>query len=104
MTESLKIITPRTITSNTRQKLSSRSKGIKVKIFDNLNNLVYEFPTMTSAAKYLGVSVRTIRRILNSGISYDNYTYKFEIITEHPIVVVNIENNTIKELFYTCHI
>jgi hypothetical protein len=54
---------------------------------------------MTSAAKYSGVSVRTIRRILNSGISYDNYTYKFETIMGNPIIVVNRENNTIKEYY-----
>jgi hypothetical protein len=54
---------------------------------------------MTSAAKYFGVSIITIRRILNSGISYDNYTYKFEIITEGPLVVVNTEKNTRKEYY-----
>lgn len=95
----LKRITSKFITSDTRLKLSSRSTGIKVKIFDKSNNLVNEFPTMTSAAKYSGVSVRTIRRILNSGISYDNYTYKFETIMGHPIIVVNRENNTIKEYY-----
>lgn len=95
----LKRITPKFITSDTILKLSSRSTGIKVKIFDKSNNLVNEFPTMTSAAKYSGVSVRTIRRILNSGISYDNYTYKFETIMGNPIIVVNRENNTIKEYY-----
>lgn len=98
-TEALKTIKPRIISSDTRLKLSSRSIGIKVKIFDNLNNLVNEFPTMTSAAEHVGVSVRTIRRILTSGISYDNYVYKFETITEDPLVVVNIENNTTKEYY-----
>lgn len=95
--EKLQMITPKIITPDTRLKLSSRSAGVKVKIFDKSNNLVNEFPTMTSAAKYTGVSVRTIRRILNSGINYDNYTYKFETITGYPVVVVNIEKNTIKE-------
>ena len=54
---------------------------------------------MTSAAEYKGVSVRTMRRILNSGISYDNYVYKFETITKDPLVVINTENNTRKEYY-----
>ena len=95
--ERFKNLSPKIITSDTRLKLSSRSGGIKVKIYDKSNNLVNEFPTMTSAAKYSGVSVRTIRRILNSGISYDNYTYKFETPIGYPIVVENIETNIIKE-------
>jgi hypothetical protein len=98
-TEPLKKIRPRIISSDTRLKLSSRSIGIKVKIFDNLNNLLYEFPTMTSAAEHMGVSDRTMRRILNSGISYDNYVYKFETITKDPLVVINTENNTRKKYY-----
>ena len=86
-------------TNETRLKLSSRSTGIKVQILDNSNNLINEFPTMTSAAEYLGVSIRTIRRILNSGISYDGYIYKFEVLTGHPLVVVNKESNRIKEYY-----
>lgn len=96
-TKKLKTIKVRVITSDTRLKLSSRSIGIKVKIFDNLNNLVNEFPTMTSAAKYLGVSIRTIRRILNTGISYDDYIYMFETIPEYTLTVFNKESNIIRE-------
>lgn len=95
----LEIITPKQITSETILKLSSRSIGIKVKLFDNLNNLINEFPTMASTAKYLGVSDRTIRRVLNTGISYDNYIYEFEIITAHPVILVNKENNQTKEFY-----
>ena len=81
------------VTSETRLKLSSRSIGVKVKLFESNNNLINEFPSMTSAAKFLGVSVRTIRRILNTGVSYDDYTYKFEVTIGRPIKVVNKENN-----------
>jgi hypothetical protein len=63
--------------SEIKFKLASRSQGISVKIFDHSHNLVNQFPTMTSAAKYLGVSDRTIRRVLDTGKSYDNYIYKF---------------------------
>lgn len=85
------------ITSETILKLSSRSRGIGVKIFDHSNNLINQFSTMMSAAKYLGVSDRTIRRILNTGISYDNYIYKFEVATGQPLIVVNKENNHVKQ-------
>lgn len=98
-TNKLKVTTPKDITSDTRLKLSSRSSGIKVKLFDNLNKLIKEFPTMTSAAKYIGVSDRTIRRILNTGISYDNYIYKFEITTEYPIIVYNKKDNITKKYY-----
>lgn len=95
----LDIFTPKDKPSETILKLSSRSAGIKVKLFDNLNNLINEFPTMASAAKYLGVSDRTVRRVLNTGISYDKYTYKFEITTAYPIMLVNSQNNETKEFY-----
>lgn len=87
------------IKSETKLKLSCRSQGISVKIFDQSNNLVNQFPTMTSAAKYLCVSDRTIRRILETGKSYDNYTYKFEVVDGHPITIINKENNFVIEYF-----
>lgn len=93
----IKTISSKPITSETRLKLSCRSKGISVKIFDQKNNLIDQFSSMLSAANYLGVSDRTIRRVLNTGISYDNFIYKFEIEKENPIVVINKEINTIKE-------
>jgi hypothetical protein len=90
----------REIKSETRLKLSSRSVGIKVKIYDNLNNFIQEFPTLTSAAKYIGVSDRTMSRILNSGISYDNYSYKFELPeNKYSITVVNNQNNSTKDYY-----
>lgn len=79
-------------------KLSSRSKGIKVKIIDVSNNIVKEFTTLTSAAKYRGVSNRTMARILNSGISYDDFSYEFYVVTESPITVCK-GNEVIKEYY-----
>jgi hypothetical protein len=76
-------------TIETRLKLSSRSGGIKVKLFDKSNNLVKEFPTIGRAAKYLNVSGRTVSNIFKTGISYDNYIYKLDITTLHLIIVVN---------------
>ena len=93
----LVVTKPKYITTETRLKLSYRSKGIKVKLFDNLKNLIKEFDTMTSVAKYLGVSDRTIRRILNTGISYDNYTYEFENIIPKFLIVTNNLTSTVKK-------
>jgi len=67
------------VTYNTKIKLSLRSQGIKVKIFDKSNNFISEFPNIKSAAKYLGVHYNTISKIFNTGISYDEFIYKFEI-------------------------
>jgi len=67
------------IKPETRLKLSLRGPGVSVKIFDNLNNFIKEFPTMTSAAKFIGVDRKTISRIFETGISYENYVYKFEV-------------------------
>jgi group I intron endonuclease len=90
-------IRPKVISSETRLKLSYRSSGIKVKLFDTYGNMINQFPTMSKAAEYLGVSDRTVRRVLNTGISYDNFIYKFEVVSEHPIVVEDKEYNVIKK-------
>jgi group I intron endonuclease len=67
------------ILPETRLKMSLRSPGVRVKVFDKSNNLLFEFPTINSAAEYFGVSHSTIRSIEKRGASYDNYTYKFEV-------------------------
>lgn len=67
------------VTSETRLLISSRCQGVSVKIFDKSNNLVNEFPTITSAAKHFGVDNKTISMIYKTGKSYDDYTYKFEV-------------------------
>ena len=59
-------------------KFSLKNTNIKVKIFDKSNNLLNEFPTIYSAARYIGIAESTIRRIRKRGVSYDNYIYKFE--------------------------
>lgn len=67
------------VTNETRLLISSRCQGVNVKIFDKSNNLINEFPTITSAAKYFGVDNKTISTIYKTGKSYDDYTYKFEV-------------------------
>lgn len=64
-------------TPETLSKMSLRTHGVSVKVFDISNNLVKTFPTMTSAAKHFGLSINTISRIENKG-TYDNFIFKFE--------------------------
>jgi group I intron endonuclease len=71
--------TPKVITSDTKLKLSLRGQGVNVKVFDKENNLIYSFPSLVTAAKHLGVRPETISKILNKGISYDEYIYNFEV-------------------------
>lgn len=63
----------------TKLKLSSRVQGVNVRIFDRSNNFIKEFTSMTSAAKYIGVDRKTISKIFETGVSYDDFIYKFEI-------------------------
>jgi AraC-like DNA-binding protein len=58
--------------------MSERARGVSVKVFDQRNNLINQFPNMKSAAKHFGVDRSTISRIFRTGISYDDYIYKFE--------------------------
>jgi group I intron endonuclease len=67
---------PRVITLKTKLSLSLRSKGVKVKVFDKYDNLINEFPTITSVAKYFGLSNRTIGYYLDKDKSYNGYTFK----------------------------
>lgn len=71
-------ITPKVMTVKTRLKLSESSCGVSVKVLDKNNNLINKFSTITSAAKHLGVDRSTIGKIFRTGISYDDYIYKFE--------------------------
>lgn len=70
---------PRVFSAETRLKLSERSVGVSVQVFDKFNNIINNFPSMKSAAKHLGVDKSTISRIYKTGLSYDNYIYKFKV-------------------------
>ena len=90
-----------------RLKMSSRAGGVSVKIFDKSNNLINQFPSITKAAKFIGVDNKTIRSIFNTGISYDNYTYAFEIkdirvwVYNYNHELINIIGNAQKaSIFY----
>lgn len=90
-------VTPQIHTVKTRLKMSERARGVSVKIFDKPNNLVNEFPTIRSAAKHFGVDVKTISNIFRTGISYDDYVYKFEA-KDLRVWVYNSNNNLINVL------
>jgi hypothetical protein len=70
---------PKILTDETKLKKSLRSRGISVEVLDKKGNLMYTFPTIRSAAKYLGVANTTVSNIYKTGKSYDNFVYKFFI-------------------------
>jgi group I intron endonuclease len=67
---------PKAINLETKLKLSLRSHGVPVRVFDKSNNLIQQFPTMTSAAKYYGIHRRTIRDYLDKDRFYNEYAFK----------------------------
>ncbi len=82
------------VTSETKSKISLTNQGISVKIFDKSNNLINEFPSMRSAAKYLDVHHKTVSMIYKRGKSFDDFFYKFEI-KENRIWVYDINHKLI---------
>lgn len=64
----------------TKLKLSLRSIGMKVKVYDSYHKFIMEFPTINSIAKHFNVSSSTIKRVLKLNISYQNFFLKSEII------------------------
>jgi len=56
----IRINIPKVLKLETKLKISLGSKGVPVKVFDKSNNLIKEFTAITNAAKYFGVSIRTI--------------------------------------------
>jgi hypothetical protein len=67
------------VSSITKNNLSLSSKnGIKVKVFDD-NNIVNIFPTITSAAKYYGLSNCRLSKYIKLGYSIDNLRFEGEV-------------------------
>jgi len=67
---------PRVATLETKLSMSLRCKGVNVKVYDKSNNLINEFPTITSVAKYFGLSIRTIGYYLDKDKTYNGYIFK----------------------------
>jgi len=81
MSLSLKSITrnnniPKIIKLETRLKLSLRSQGVPIKVFNTSTKFVKEFPTITSAAKYFDLSDKSLNRYIDKNKSYNGYTFK----------------------------
>lgn len=95
-------ITPIIPSAETKLKMSARAGGVSVKIYDESDNFIKEFPTMSSAAKHMGVTHKTIANVLKTGKSYDSFTYKFEIkdikirVYDSKYKLVNVLDNTLK--------
>jgi hypothetical protein len=60
----------------TKLLMSLRCKGVPVKVYDKSNNLINEYPTITSTAKCFGLSNRTISWYLNKNKSYKGFFFK----------------------------
>lgn len=68
------------VSSITKNNLSLSSKnGIKVKVFDDNNNIVNIFPTIASAAKYYDLSSCTLSKYIKLGYSIDNLRFEGEV-------------------------
>jgi group I intron endonuclease len=66
-----------TLSQEGREKVSIATTlrvGVSIKVFDMSNNLVKEFSTIRSAAKYLKMSVSTLSRYKNK--PYNGYIFK----------------------------
>jgi len=72
----IRVNSNRVATLETKLSMSLRCKGVCVKVFDKSNNLINEFPTITSTAKYFGLSNRTIGYYLDKDKSYKGYIFK----------------------------
>jgi group I intron endonuclease len=88
---------PKVVTNETKLRMSLRSQGIKVKVFDKSDNVIGQFSSLKKAALYFGVHTNTISRIFKTGKSYNNFTYKFEV-KDLRVWVCNENNKLIKIL------
>jgi len=83
-------------TPETILKMSLRTQGVSVNIYNKSGYLVKVFPTIVSAAKYFDVSSTTIGRIPHNG-TYDNFTFEFEV-KDIRIWVYNLNKELVKIL------
>lgn len=67
---------PKVVTLETKIKVSLRSQGVSVKVFDSSNNLINEFPSKISLAKHFNISTRTVGRYLDKDIVYNGFFFK----------------------------
>jgi len=68
--------TPKVVKLETKLKISLRSKGVPVKVFDLKGNLIRNFRSIRSTAIYLGISQKGLMRYLDENKSYNGYIIK----------------------------
>lgn len=73
---------PKFKTDETKLKMSLRTRGVRVKLFDLENNLIKEFPTITSVALHFNISSTTVGRYLDKNIPYNGYIFKSNLISK----------------------
>jgi group I intron endonuclease len=84
-----------TISEETRDKLSKRSRnGVKVKTLDVNNNIVNEFLTIVSAAKYYNVDHNTLSKAIKYGNLINNHHFEIEL-KDLRVKVLDKQYNTI---------
>jgi len=91
---------PKIVTDKTKSKISLNNQGINVKVFDKFHNLIHEFSSIRSTAKFFNVDPKTINNIYKTGISFDEFIYKFEakdtriFVYDIDHTLINIFDNT----------
>jgi group I intron endonuclease len=68
--------TPKVPKLETKLKISLRSKGVPVKIFDLKGNLISKFPSIRSTAEYLDISPKGLMRYLDENKTYNGFIIK----------------------------
>jgi len=64
----------------TKNNLSLRAiNGMKVKVFDEYNNIINLFPTITSAAKYYDINHCTLSKYIKLGYCMNNLRFEAEL-------------------------
>jgi len=71
--------------------------GVKVKVFDALQNLSYKFSSIIETATFLNVKRNTISKIFYEGISYHGLIFEFET-KDLRIWVCNLKGELIEVL------
>lgn len=93
-------IMPKMITPETRLKLSTRTRGVSIKVFDLKDNLVKEFPTITSAAKHFNVSNRTVGRYMDKDLSYCGFIFKSCVRNFEIINIIRVKVKLVRRFFW----
>jgi len=90
------------MTFETKLRLSLTSIGLIIKVYDNSNNLLREFPSIRKAAKHFNVSISFMRKYINNDNKYKGLTFISEIknnkikVYDHNHKLIEILDNAMK--------